>query len=211
MFSRDRMPARADARRNREAIIEAAITALDERPGASVGEIAAAAGVSRATVYGNFPNRRALVAAAIRMLAVDLDRRLTDIDPGLPARDALEQLVHGSWRALGRIPGLAAAARTEVGNPDPRELLAGLHLSIRAMLLRGREDGVFRRDQDLGWQVACLYAVLRAGASEIRVRGRSQPTATTDVVTTIRALLAAAPEGSAGGTAQPRAPSTGPP
>jgi serine phosphatase RsbU (regulator of sigma subunit)/DNA-binding transcriptional ArsR family regulator len=52
---------RADATRNRERILEAAGKLLEQSPGASLGEIATAAGVSRSTIYRHFTDRDGLV------------------------------------------------------------------------------------------------------------------------------------------------------
>jgi serine phosphatase RsbU (regulator of sigma subunit)/DNA-binding transcriptional ArsR family regulator len=53
--------ARADAARNRERILEAAGKLLEQSPGASLGEIATAAGVSRSTIYRHFTDRDGLL------------------------------------------------------------------------------------------------------------------------------------------------------
>lgn len=54
---------RSDARRNREVVIDAAIATLNERPNASMAEIACASGLARTTVYRHFPNRDDLILA----------------------------------------------------------------------------------------------------------------------------------------------------
>jgi serine phosphatase RsbU (regulator of sigma subunit) len=53
---------REDARRNRERILKAAGRLLAQSPSASLEDIAAAAGVSRSTIYRHFPHRDDLVA-----------------------------------------------------------------------------------------------------------------------------------------------------
>ena len=60
-------PLRADARRNRDALLAAAVEAF-ARDGADVPleTIAAQAGVGVGTLYRNFPDRNALVEAAYR-------------------------------------------------------------------------------------------------------------------------------------------------
>ena len=55
---------RSDARRNRDAILAAALDALTESPGASLNAIARRAGVANATLYRHFPTREELVLAA---------------------------------------------------------------------------------------------------------------------------------------------------
>ncbi len=53
---------RADALRTDERILDAARRLLEQSPAASLSDIAAAAGVSRATLYRRFPSRERLVA-----------------------------------------------------------------------------------------------------------------------------------------------------
>jgi AcrR family transcriptional regulator len=54
---------RSDARRNRDAILAAALEALTESPDASLNAIAKRAGVANATLYRHFPTREDLVLA----------------------------------------------------------------------------------------------------------------------------------------------------
>ena len=54
---------RSDARRNRDAILAAALAALTESPDASLNAIAKRAGVANATLYRHFPTRAELVLA----------------------------------------------------------------------------------------------------------------------------------------------------
>ncbi|HZG49948.1 MAG TPA: PP2C family protein-serine/threonine phosphatase [Thermoleophilaceae bacterium] len=68
---------RADALRNRERILEAASTLLAQSPSATFAEIAAAAGVSRSTLYRRFADRDELIAA--------LEERPQE--PGVAGRD----------------------------------------------------------------------------------------------------------------------------
>ena len=56
-------PKRSDARRNRDAILVAALEALTESPDTSLNAIAKRAGVANATLYRHFPTREALVLA----------------------------------------------------------------------------------------------------------------------------------------------------
>jgi AcrR family transcriptional regulator len=57
-------PKRSDARRNRDAILAAALEALATSPDASLNAIAKRAGVANATLYRHFPTREELVLAA---------------------------------------------------------------------------------------------------------------------------------------------------
>jgi AcrR family transcriptional regulator len=96
---------RSDAQRNIDAIIGAARIVLGDRPDASMEDIAAAAGVTRQTVYAHFPSRDALIlalidAAGAETLAV-IDAARLDTAP--PA-EALAQFLDMCWQLLDRIP-----------------------------------------------------------------------------------------------------------
>jgi len=69
---------RADAEENRERLLQAAAELLQAEPEASVEEIAAAAGLSRATVYRHFTSRADLLAAVRREARTRADANETD-------------------------------------------------------------------------------------------------------------------------------------
>ena len=57
---------RADAERNERAIVEAAAGVIWRAPNATIGEIAAASGLGRATIYRHFASRDDLLRAIAR-------------------------------------------------------------------------------------------------------------------------------------------------
>lgn len=192
MRSRAGHPLRSDAARNRDALIEATIETLTRRPQASVTEIAVAAGVSRATVYGHFASREHLVSAAVRKIKGRLDERLARNNPAFPPAEDLDDLVATSWWALGQMAGMTAAARWGADPSDVQPLLDDTRARIQELIMRGRAAGRFRSDQSLEWQTTCFSALLQARASEVR-GGPPSSEAGAELVATMRALLAAAP------------------
>jgi AcrR family transcriptional regulator len=93
----ERRPRRADARRNFDAILDAAALAYaDLGAGVSMDEIARSAGVGVATLYRNFPTRTALMEA-VYLAAVDelvtFGEAIQDPDPWTALRGWLEKFV----------------------------------------------------------------------------------------------------------------------
>lgn len=108
--------------RTRDAILAAAGEALAADPTASLTDVTAAAGVSRATFYRHFESRAALLAA------LDLEP-----DPGAKARilaAALDQLAEGGLRGLSMddVAEAAGVSRASVYRlfPGKQALFAGL-------------------------------------------------------------------------------------
>src|SRR5918912_1121803 len=85
---------RAYAARNVHRIVEVAARLLGEDPHAGMTEVAAAAGVSRATVYRHFATREALIAAIQQQAVEQAERALEScrLDEDRAA-DALRRLV----------------------------------------------------------------------------------------------------------------------
>lgn len=111
-------PKRSDARRNRDAILAAALDALTGTPDASLNAIAKRAGVANATLYRHFPTREALVLATyeheVSRLVDEADMLLDDREPS----DALRCWVARLARYAVTKHGLADALRvaTSPGN-----------------------------------------------------------------------------------------------
>jgi AcrR family transcriptional regulator len=104
-------PKRSDARRNRDAILAAALEALTDAPDASLNAIAKRAGVANATLYRHFPTREALVLATyeheVIKLVDDADLLLGEREP----IDALRVWVQRLARYAVTKHGLADALR----------------------------------------------------------------------------------------------------
>lgn len=180
---------RADARRNIEAIIDAAARVLARDPDASIADIASAAGLGRVTVYGHFRSRRDLVETVVRRQLAAANHALEAINlTGDPA-GALARLVAATWTVTARTGSLVAAAEKVLPATTVRELHHGpLEQRVRAVVERARAAGRFTTDVSTDWMVAMIHATIHAAASEVDA-GRLDAGRAPDVITTT--LLAA--------------------
>jgi AcrR family transcriptional regulator len=158
---------RADAVRNREAIVAAAVEVLTRKPGAGLGEVAKASGVTRTTLYAHFRTRDEL----LEELA---DRALTNtvraIDQALPeagpADEALLRVLHASWQQVGTHARLLEMIGSALG-PRAAEMHAPVQERLLKLIRRGRRSGAFRRDVRERWLMTTYFTLVHAGGQEV--------------------------------------------
>jgi len=159
---------RADARRNRERILEAAVRAFSEKgPDVAIDTIAKAAGVGSATLYRHFPTREALVEAAYRNeLARVCDsaaKLLADNPPDRAIRLWMDDFID----YLAAKQGMADALRAAVASgADPfAETLDKLGTALGTLLRAGADAGLLRPDIDpfdVGFSLAGVALITSA-------------------------------------------------
>ncbi|GAA3133864.1 MULTISPECIES: TetR/AcrR family transcriptional regulator [Nonomuraea] len=164
---------RADARRSRAAILDAAIKLLDARPDASVDAIATAAGVTRQTVYAHFPSRQRLLTAVLDRLTEEAVAEMdaADLDTG-PAADALLRLIDAGARAAGRHTKLMQHLSTLPVPPDEDQTRhTPVADRLRRVIERGRQAGEFDNHLPVDWLIAAVITLSHT-AGEERMAGR---------------------------------------
>ncbi|GAA3219055.1 TetR/AcrR family transcriptional regulator [Nonomuraea helvata] len=158
---------RSDARRSIDAILNAARIVLGERPGASMEDIAATAGVTRQTVYAHFPSRDALVAALVEAAAAEYAALLDDADlDTAPPADALARFLSAGWRFLGRYPLLlnATAARIPRPHSDPHDTVPP---RLERLIHRGQHTGDFDPSLPAAWLAAAILGLQHTAAAQL--------------------------------------------
>ena len=172
-------PLRADARRNRQRVLEAAHEAFAaEGPAVPLDEIARRAGVGAGTVYRHFPTKEELLAAVLvaRMetMLAEVRGALAEPDPGPAFYRFFETMTVDAQDKMDLAEALTSHGidiRAAVGE------IAGLLKSALADLLRRAQDaGEVRADvdvDDLHALVIGAIAAARAAASGdvVRVAG----------------------------------------
>jgi AcrR family transcriptional regulator len=178
-------PRRADARRNSERILDAALDELALDPEVSMDAVARRAGVVRATLYVHFPTREALIAAVTdRAIAEVTDAlRTAAPDQGDPA-EALVRMLTTGWRVLGRYHTLVAIN----SRLDPARLHA-LHQPVlgllRPLLERGQASGAFNPDLPLEWMLTILLELIHAASREVGAGRLSEDAAERALIATV--------------------------
>lgn len=137
--------ARKDAAANREGILRAAATTLAVDPGASIDQIARAAGLTRRALYGHFDDRQALLGELIAAGAQRFNAIAASIDEPEPPV-ALARLTAALWTAAAHVQVAAALALDEARVEQTAAALAPLRRTLVAIVRTGQEDGSLRTD-----------------------------------------------------------------
>jgi AcrR family transcriptional regulator len=138
-------PKRADALRNRERVVAAAAEVFAERGvEASVPDVAARAGVGKATVYRSFPSKEHLIAAVVIDRLEDFERRARELLDEPDAWAALNELMtekaveHCADRALAS--AVQASASSELLTEARRRMWE----AVEVLMDRAKAQGTIR-------------------------------------------------------------------
>ncbi|GAA1932793.1 TetR/AcrR family transcriptional regulator [Streptomyces durmitorensis] len=154
---------RADARRNRDRLLaEADAVFRQEGTDAPLDSVARRAGVAIGTLYGHFPNRRALVGSLLRERNQALFQHGQELLTSSPPAQALIRWVYAVVEHAAAYQGLAAVLADGLGDQESE-----LHASCVRMtdisdqlIANARAVGALRRDVT----GADIFALMNAAA-----------------------------------------------
>lgn len=131
--------------------------------------VAAAAAVTRQTVYAHFSSRDALLAAVVdritQKVTQEMDAAAAD---SAPAPEALLRLLDAAWRVSEEYPALIRLGGRPAPPEEDRTRHEPISERIAHVLQRGRAAGDFTTEHALSWQVAAVIALSHATGEEVR-------------------------------------------
>jgi AcrR family transcriptional regulator len=143
------------------AILEAAAAVFAERgEQASMADVAAAAGMARATVYRYFPNREALFEALGRVAVEEAGERLR---AGRLEHVAVTEAFERAVRALVAVGDYLVVVSRESARPDPAEFERRVAAPLRELIERAQSLGEVRDDLPASWLMESLIGIVVSG------------------------------------------------
>jgi AcrR family transcriptional regulator len=183
---------RATAERNVVALLDAAETLLARGDGASISAVAAAAGVSRVTLYAHFPTREALVEGVVTRVVERARDALADarLEEG-PALEALDRVIAIGWDHLDRGGGIARVGADVLTPAAMDRAHRALHEPLGALVRRGQASGEIREDLSVAWLLTTFFAVMHAAGEQLRAGTLARADAVGVLQPTLRSVFAA--------------------
>ena len=173
-----------------DAVSAAVAQHLALSPAASMQELAAAAGVSRATLFRRFPSREVLVAqlceAAVRAFVGVVNAAEPEGDS--PSA-ALRRVVSGLARLAPVVGLLGLQPLDEHVESTLLEQISNAEERLRQLIRRGQEAGDFRVEVDPEWVLTMLTWLMVGSADGVRLGRLTSSSAQRHLAATIEATV----------------------
>jgi AcrR family transcriptional regulator len=185
-------PARADARRNAQRILDATAELLATDPGVSLEQVAARAGVSRATLYHHFAGRDALLDALTERSIAEVTAAVQSARPNEgPATEAMERVLRAAWQVVGRYRGLVIVNPRRLPRAELRRRLGPALAPVRSLIRRGRRRGEFDPELPVEWTVGVITDLIHAASAQVSAGAMGPHQAERVLLRTARGALTA--------------------
>jgi AcrR family transcriptional regulator len=152
----------------RDQLLRAAADLLGRRPNATQDEIAAAVGVSRATLHRHFAGRLALMEALEELAIAEMREVLKSVRLHKDsATEALRRLV-AACEPVSPYLALMYSQSQELDLDTTIDVWDEIDTAITELFLRGQRDGKFRPELTAAWLTEAFYSLVGATAWSIR-------------------------------------------
>lgn len=150
-------------RDDRDPVLDGALHLLQRDPGASTAELAAAAGISRATLHRRYPRREDLLGALARRALTEVEEAFTRVrtadGPALPRLVAELLPVAYDFMFLARVPDSEVA--------DAAATWARLDARLAELMAEAQGRGELRPDVPPAWLAVALLSLLQGAADAV--------------------------------------------
>ena len=182
---------RADARRNAERILDATAELLAGDPSVSLEQVAARAGVTRATLYHHFAGRDALLDALTVRSIIEVTAAVESARPDEgSASEATERVLRAAWQVVGRYRGLVIVNPRRLQRAELRRRLGPALGPVRKLILRGQRSGEFDSELPAEWLIGVITDLIHAASGQVTAGAMDPDAAERALVRTARGALA---------------------
>jgi TetR/AcrR family transcriptional regulator, mexCD-oprJ operon repressor len=170
---------------DRDGLLRAAADFLGRRPNATQDEIAAAVGVSRATLHRHFAGKPALMRALDELAIAEMSEAL---GAARLHEDSATAALRRLITACERVSPYLALLYSQSQELDPDQSMHGwadIDAAITELFSRGQRAGEFRPDLTAAWLTEALYSLVAGAGWAIqvgRVAGRDFDHVITDLL-----------------------------
>jgi AcrR family transcriptional regulator len=134
----------------------------------SLEQVAARAGVSRATLYHHYPGRDALLDALTERSITEVAAAITSAQPEVgPATEAMERVLRAAWQVIGRYRGLVIVNPRRLARAELRTRLEPALAPVRTLIRRGRRSGDFDPELPVEWVIGVITDLIHAASRQV--------------------------------------------
>ena len=151
----------------RDAIIDAAFDIFSRDPSASLSDVAAAAGVGRATLHRHFAGRQDLIVALAKLAMEELDEAVEQAVVGADSWTASLQLSLAAIIPLANRQWFLAQEPVE-SHPDIAAAYAAQRAELIEAIEQASKEGAFAADVPATWVASAFDSLIYAAWEAVR-------------------------------------------
>lgn len=151
-------------------VLESATAVLAKDRGASMQVIAAAAGISRATLLRLFPTRQVLLRAMADKILDDCDRVLDQAEADTAPMERVLAAVVAEYTPFAQLWNFVYVEPDVLGVPEASERASAVFNRTVSLVERGQNSGLLRTDMPATW-LASTFCGLAETAWELTIEG----------------------------------------